>query len=154
MQEWILVEDVSRIQSWERGLGGEGWEILMISLFGYEMVYTRYFVFSKVAPTPDDYSFFVDTCAKINAFFGYRTIVRGSRRELRGFIVLRGNRSSDRPIQREFPNFLVRTVDIGFDFSLGNAPDDMVFGGGDHPYDDVKRSLFGDGSLRSFLLDL
>lgn len=115
---------------------------------------TRYFVFSCVNPLSQQYDHLIDTCNRINASLGYKTVREGWKVRLIGFIILRGCRTNARDLRRLFPNILLTQMDRdsfdGYDwmdrFNHGRRPffmDGEVFTNGRaHPLSELRRTLF------------
>lgn len=106
-------------------------------------IHTRYFLFTMVDPLESDVRFMVNTCQGIDACFGYRVYHVGERNFLKGFIILRKSRTSDRSLGMLFPRFLLTPVREDFDLDFGVVPSDVTVVGV-HPYRELRRRLFDD----------
>lgn len=112
---------------------------------------TRYFIFSIIEPTSNDYRLLIETCQIIDACYGYRTDCGRSEKILKGFIILRGARTHIGCLSKAFveiPGFSLMEVQREFDLDFDEIPRDVVFKGG-HPYKDLRRDLFGRNILSS-----
>lgn len=118
------------------------------------MATTRYFIFSKAAPSKDDEERIIKTCEVIDAFLCYSLVRREDkgRDYLRGIIVLRGPRTTidGRALYSHFPNVMLRYVGK-MEFDFDSLPDNVkIFG--DHPFKKLRRTLFPHPSSLSYYL--
>ena len=113
---------------------------------------TRYFLFHRVNPKPEDYTMLVEVSETINAFITYVTECQKNRRILKGFIILRGQTTcvTGQTLHLYFPNFMLQSVSKHFHFNFEDIPQTAV-SIGDHPYQDLKKTLFKDTHLSDFL---
>lgn len=115
----------------------------------------RYFIFTRVNPKEIDYDRLDLVAGRINAFIGYRTLTAtgsDSRKMMKGFVVLKGERTTVKKIIRFFPNFLLTAIPSTFEMDFSDLPGDTVFLG-HHPLDCIRRRLFPDETLSDFMID-
>lgn len=106
--------------------------------------FTRYFLFTRVRPRDGDYSLLIDTCGKINAFLGYRTVFDSAGvKRLLGFFVLKGPRAFVQNLCRLFPNFNLTPMASENPLAFFDYIDfdGLVIFFGEHPYRDVRKCL-------------
>lgn len=117
---------------------------------------TRYFVFSRVNPRYDDYELLVETCDRIDACLGYKTVRDGWKVRLIGFLILRGPSTIEDDLGRLFPNFLLTPLGHEFhgacDWLASQRMDDghwfidaePQFNNKEHPFEMLRVRLFND----------
>ncbi len=114
---------------------------------------TRYFTFTRVNPRSQDYAILLDTCERIDASLGYKTVRDGQKIRLLGFITLRGPATIADDILRLLPNFNVTSLNrrfgSGFDWLAEARSGSRFFVDGPmfhnykgHPFQQLKTQLF------------
>ena len=117
---------------------------------------TRYFVFTRVNPRDHDYDLLIDMCQKHDFMLAYKTVRDGWKIRLHGMLVMRGPPTVADDIMNLLPNFMVTplseefTDGIDWVCSIQSGEGhffidgEILFNGKEHPFVDVKRSLFSD----------
>lgn len=121
-------------------------------MVGGKRRFTRYFLFWRVNPSPNDYELLKTSCKTIDAYFGYKTEHGSNKTILKGFFILRGVKAcaSGKSLYSYFPNFLITSVGTHFNFNFEDMQPDITLNGY-HPFNSIRKNLFKDRDLTRFM---
>lgn len=102
---------------------------------------TRYFLFTRLKPKKEDYIHLVEESKRIDAHILYKTDTSDPQcKVLKGLIILCGPPTFPDVLHNNFPNFTITTIPSKFELDFWNIQG--VFKVGEHPYEEVKKTLF------------
>jgi hypothetical protein len=126
-------------------------ELKKIERMNFTAQKTRYFIFVRTNPEPDDYDRVVNETNRIDGNIYYITDRSNPDRiRLKGLLILRKQPAYARDIAKCFPNFLVHVLPTYFELDFWNLHCGVTIIG-EHPYKGIQKLLFPTLGLSDFL---
>lgn len=116
-------------------------EFFFFAMIKNHLVITRYFIFTKINPTDDDFNRLYAAANEVDAFLGYsyNRIGKSNKHSLVGFLILRKSPTNAGRLISHLPNFILKPAKSK-DFA--KCCKGYIVLHGNHPLNDIKKLLF------------